>query len=136
MGNIFGFIKEIIKPVRDIIDNISTTDEERIELSNQLAEMQFRMQEKVLDYETKLMEYQASVISAEAKGESWLQRSWRPITMLIFVFLVVLKWLGVTPPGITESVELQLMSLIKIGLGGYIIGRSGEKIMGKYKENA
>lgn len=134
--NVFGFIKEIIAPVREIIDNVSTTEEERLELSNRLAEMQFEMQSKVLEYETKLMESQAQVIQSEAAGDSWIQRSWRPITMLTFVVLVVAKWLGLTAPGVTEEVELALMQLIQIGLGGYIVGRSGEKIMKEYKKNA
>ena len=50
--------------------------------------------------------YQGKGIRAEAMGDSWLQRSWRPITMLTFVSLIVAKWLGFTAPGVTEAVEL------------------------------
>lgn len=70
----------------------------------------------------------ASIISDEAKGESWLQRNWRPLTMLTFVGLVVAKWLGFTAPGVTQDIELELMRLIQIGLGGYVAGRTLEKI--------
>jgi len=82
---------------------------------------------KVLDVVIEELRTSVAIIVAEAKGDSWLQRNWRPITMLTFVGLVVAKWLGWTAEGVTEVVELQLMELIKIGLGGYVIGRSVEK---------
>lgn len=78
--------------------------------------------------EAKMLEHQMSSILAEANGESWLQRNWRPLTMLTFVSLVVAKWLGFTAPGITEALELKLFDIIQIGLGGYVIGRSAEKV--------
>jgi hypothetical protein len=78
-----------------------------------------------------------SIITAEASG-SWLSSSWRPITMLIFLAMVVSWWFGYTPPNVTETLVLELFGLIKIGLGGYVIGRSVEKtaktIVGYMKE--
>ena len=69
------------------------------------------------------------VIVAEAAG-SWLQRSWRPITMLTFLVLVVCDSFGLLAFRLAD----QAWSLLQIGLGGYVIGRSGEKIMKSYKE--
>lgn len=60
--------------------------------------------------------------------ESWLTKNWRPVTMLAFTALLVLRWTGVANPDISQELELSLMNLIKIGLGGYVIGRSAEKI--------
>ena len=68
------------------------------------------------------------MIRTEAQGESWLQRNWRPLTMMVFVGLIVGKWLGYTAPGVSEDLELRLLGLIEIGLGGYVIGRSVEKV--------
>ena len=65
------------------------------------------------------------MITAEAKGESWLQRSWRPLVMLTFTALVVCRWLGWTAPGLTEAVELKLLGIVQLGLGGYIASRGG-----------
>jgi hypothetical protein len=48
--------------------------------------------------------------------------------MMTFVGLVVAKWLGFTAPGVSEAIELELMTLIQIGLGGYVGGRTIEKI--------
>ena len=67
------------------------------------------------------------IVVAEAEGGSWIQRSWCPVTMLTFVALVVARWLGLTTPGITPEEELALFEIIKIGLGGYVVGRSVEK---------
>lgn len=83
--------------------------------------------------ELQHIEAAMSVIVAEAKGGSWLQRSWRPLTMLTFVGLIVAKWLGLTAPGVTEAIELELLGIIKVGLGGYIMGRSAEKVVSKIK---
>jgi hypothetical protein len=82
----------------------------------------------VLDYEKSVQANQSSVIISEAKGESFLQRNWRPITMLWFCIIIAMYWFGVSPPNATEAVILELFGIIKLGLGGYTIGRSGEKI--------
>src|SRR3569833_1842508 len=41
----------------------------------------------------QIVDSQAQVVIAEAKGESWIQRSWRPITMLSFVGIIVNNYL-------------------------------------------
>ena len=61
----------------------------------------------------------------------YLQKAWRPITMLLFGFLLVCRWFGLTDAGIDVNLDMELISLIKIGLGGYIIGRSAEKVTDK-----
>ena len=54
--------------------------------------------------------------------------------MLTFAGLVVAHWFGFTAPNIPESVQNSLLNIVLVGMGGYIVGRSGEKIMDKYKE--
>lgn len=70
----------------------------------------------------------ADIVKAEAQGESWLQRNWRPILMLTFAGLIVARWFGVAAPNLTEAEYLKLWSIVELGLGGYVIGRSAEKI--------
>lgn len=82
----------------------------------------------------KELESKMSIIVAEAQGGSWIQRNWRPLTMLTFVGLIVARWLGFTAPGITPELESQLFDIIKIGIGGYIVGRSAEKVVKEYKQ--
>lgn len=80
------------------------------------------------DLERVRIETRGQVVQAEAKGESWLQRNWRPLTMIWFGFLIGGYWFGYTPPNLSEDAILSLFSLMKLGLGGYVIGRSAEKI--------
>ena len=74
-----------------------------------------------------------SVILAEANGESWLQRNWRPMLMLWFAGLVGAHWLGYTPAGLGEETVLKLLDIVQVGIGGYVLGRSGEKMVKAYK---
>ena len=72
---------------------------------------------------------QAQVIAAEEK-EGWLAANWRPILMLIFTIIVannylLRPWFGV------QAVDLppDMWALLKLGISGYVIGRSAEKFL-------
>lgn len=80
------------------------------------------------DLEATLIEGRAQVVTAEAQGDSCLQRSWRPLTMLFFVLLIGLHWLGLTSDTLTEGEVTLVLEIVKVGLGGYVVGRSAEKI--------
>lgn len=73
------------------------------------------------------------IITAEATGDSWLQRNWRPVLMLWFAALVGAHWLGFTPENMDSDVVQSLLDIVQVGIGGYVVGRSGEKIMKAYK---
>lgn len=116
LGGLFG-----------LIDKMHTSDAERLELKQQLLGIQTTLLAQALDYERGVLEAKANIIIAEAKGESWLQRSWRPITMLGFLALVAGYWFGLTPP-MSEDAINGMFLLLQIGLGGYVVGRSAEKV--------
>jgi len=82
----------------------------------------------------KELEAAASVITAEATSDSWLTRSWRPITMLTFVALVAAHWLGFTAPNISPDEIASLLDIVKIGLGGYMVSRGAEKSIKEWKK--
>ena len=48
--------------------------------------------------------------------------------MLLFAALMVAHWFGFTAPNIPESVQNSLLDIIMIGVGGYTVGRSAEKL--------
>lgn len=80
----------------------------------------------------------ATIISAEAQSESWLTRQWRPLTMAIFVGILVSYWFGYVPPnfnGPMPPMMIEIFGLIKLGLGGYIGGRTVEKIAMKIAQS-
>lgn len=128
---IFETIANIIAPISKTIDNVSTTDEERLKLRNELQKIQSELHTKFIEYETQLLEAQKSVLLAESTGKSWLQRNWRPITMLTFLVLVVLESLNL----LNTTLNQEAWYLLKIGLGGYVIGRSAEKIVPQIGRN-
>lgn len=120
-------IMDLVKVGASIIDKVLPDPKAKAAAKLKLIELQ-------QSGEMQEIEAAAKIISAEAKGESWLQRNWRPTTMLTFVGLVVAKWLGFTAPGVTEEIELELMKLIQMGLGGYVLGRSVEKGIREWKK--
>ena len=122
---ILTILGDIVKPVADLIDSLHTSGEEKGKLREAINRVENEFAEKVLDYEAKVLEMQTSVINTEAKGDSWLQQSWRPITMLTFLVLVVLDSFG----WLHNRLAPEAWVLLQIGLGGYVIGRSAEKIL-------
>jgi hypothetical protein len=80
-----------------------------------------------------------NVIVAEAQSTHWIVSAWRPITMLVFVAIVANNYLLYPYVSLfwaaAPMLELppDLWDLIKIGLGGYVVGRSAEKVVTNYK---
>lgn len=122
MKKIFEFITgDIIKSVGGVIDDLFTSDEERIKAKNKVFDI---LKEKELE----LRKMQTEVIVTEAKG-NWLQRSWRPILMLGFGFIVMYNKFFAPAFGLPNAeLENEFWNLLQLGVGGYVIGRSAEKI--------
>ena len=134
LGSVLGFIGEIFKPAAELVDNLHTSEEEKAKVQLEMSRIQTETALQVLDYEQRLLQARADIVKADAQSAHWLQANWRPITMLTFVFLICLRFFGVNPEGMTESDFNNLWQLIQIGLGGYVVGRSAEKVMKVYKE--
>ncbi|WP_257276411.1 MULTISPECIES: holin family protein [unclassified Endozoicomonas] len=101
--------------------------------ANKAREARAELSKMLLNGELNELEQKAFVVKAEAQGESWLQRNWRPIVMLVFTALVVCRWMGWSAPNLTEAVELKLFSIIQMGIGGYIASRGLEKMTRTWK---
>jgi hypothetical protein len=119
----------IFKPVSDIVGNVL---DKTITDKNEAQRLKHEINMAIMNEGEQALKGATEIIVAESNG-SFLQRNWRPVTMLTFVGLVVCKWLGLTDQSVTPEVELELMQLIQIGLGGYVVGRSGEKIAKAWK---
>ena len=135
-----GPVKALVGEVGNIIDGLHTSEEEKAEAKAKILSLDLAFQRDLLVAETEAIKAGRDVVVAEAKGESWLQRSWRPLTMLAFVFIVVNNFI-VTPyvtafggnvP--TLDIPAPLWSLLTVGIGGYVVGRSAEKAV-KYWKN-
>jgi hypothetical protein len=117
----------LFKPAADLVDNLHTSEEERAQIKTAMLGVQINAALQFLDYEKQLMTNQTNIIIAEAQGGSWIQRNWRPITMLTFLFLVVMDSFGWLPFRLAD----QAWTLLQLGLSGYVVGRSAEKIVPK-----
>jgi hypothetical protein len=122
VGEIIGILGKVAGGVADRIFPDPEQELKRIELQQAL-------QAAVLERTSEIERAAADVVRAEAQGQSWLQRTWRPITMLVFVGLIVARWLGWSAPNLGDAEVLKLWDIVEIGLGGYVIGRSAEKIL-------
>jgi len=122
--NWFSLVGSIFKPAAELIDNLHTSQEEKLLVKQKMFELQVEAFNKAEEYETKLLDAKKTIITAEAQSQSWVARNWRPITMLTFLCLVVLDSFGVLPFRLAS----EAWTLLQIGLGGYVVGRSAEKV--------
>ena len=135
MVGITDLIAGIFKPAAELIDDLHTSEEEKLEQKRLLLEVQGKTMDRVHEYNTGLLKAQGDIVNSEAKSEHWLTANWRPMTMLAFVGLIILRFFGYEAEGMSEVEYLALWELIKLGLGGYVVGRSLEKGVGMYASN-
>ncbi|MEI6478501.1 MAG: 3TM-type holin [bacterium] len=117
-------VSGIFKPIADVIEHVLPSGDAKIQLQQKMLEGQLAAASQVMDYEKQLLDSQMQIIKAEAQGNSWMQRNWRPITMLTFLALVVCDSFGWLPNRLAPEAWV----LLQIGLGGYVAGRSLEKL--------
>ena len=122
---IWSLIGSIVGKVLDIVDNV-------VEDKDEANRLKFEIQRQLIENKSNELESAAKIVLAEAQG-SWLQRNWRPLLMVTFAGLVVAHWFGFTAPDIPESVQNSLLNIVMVGVGGYVVGRSGEKIADKFR---
>jgi hypothetical protein len=119
----------LIGPITTLIERLIPDKEKSDEAKAEMMNIMIQAQAKEMDAKSK-------VIVAEATGESWLQRNWRPMTMVIFLiiifnnFIIVpyLKALGLDIPAL--PIPPDMWTLLWIGIGGYIGSRGAEKVAG------
>lgn len=129
---ISGLVGDAIKPVTNMVDEMHTSKEEKMR-------MQIELERTKNVITNQVVEAQKEIIVAEAKG-GWLQRNWRPILMLSIVAIVVNNYLVYpylslfTSKAVILELPEKLWNLMMIGVGGYVAGRSAEKITDTLKK--
>jgi hypothetical protein len=114
----------IFKPLSEVIDHLTVSGEDKAKIQLALVEGQIAAAQSTMDYERQLLEGQQKVVAAEASSSNWLTSAWRPITMLTFLALVVCDSFG----WLHAPLAPQAWTLLQIGIGGYTVGRSIEKV--------
>lgn len=107
-----------------------------LELRRKLAA---ELEQQTLAYLSKSAELGAGIVLAEVQSEHWLTRSWRPLLMLVLIGFLLLVGLIlpladlVAGRSVPFEPRWQLLpagfwDFLTIGMGGYIGGRSLEKV--------
>ncbi len=122
----------IIPIVGTVLDKLFPNKETAQKAKLKVIEMQQNGELAGLDAQMK-------IIVAEANSQHKLAAIWRPLIMLMFGFIIFNNY--ILYPYLSLFFEeapmleipVDLWELIKIGLGGYVVGRSSEKIVEKWK---
>ena len=92
-----------------------------------------QLQTQLLQSNTAELQAAAKIVEAEAKA-GWFSASWRPLLMYVLIFILI--WNYVLGPvilfffkaSITITLPGDVWTLLQIGLGGYVVGRSAESV--------
>ena len=113
-----------MKPISGIVNSISELIGQLTLPTREKKELEIGLLKLIQELERELTQARAVTVQEEVKG-NWLQRSWRPLVMLVFA-LIVLVGTFTTLPILSDT--SRFWDLLEIGLGGYVVGRSGEKM--------
>ena len=126
-NNLIGLISALAPIVGDIVKEAIPDPDKKAEAENKVR--------LALLENTKQIEASASqIILAEAKSESWIASSWRPILMFNITLIVSVNYLIFPLIEVATGSKLmiplpdELWTLLTVGVGGYVVGRSGEKV--------
>jgi len=121
--------------VGPLVGGLFSVIDKAVSDQDEAARIKARLQEMVLTGQMKEIEAAAAVIVAEARSESWIARSWRPLLMLLFGVIIANNYLVVPLFG-TPAADIppDMWDLLKLGVGGYVLGRSVEKGVRVWKE--
>mgnify|MGYP001096971491 FL=1 len=111
-------VTNLVSAVGEIVDRLTLPGREKKQLETDILQLLIAVEEKTI-------REQAAAIREEARG-NWLQRSWRPIVMLVFT-LIILAGTFLNLPILADT--SRFWDLLEIGLGGYIIGRGSEQLV-------
>jgi len=124
LGQIFsGGAADLVKGVGGVIDDLHTSDEERLAAEQKVKEL-------VADYETKIEKEITARWQADMNSDSWLSKNVRPMVLIFLVVSTVLM-IFIDAGTIKFEVESKWTDLLQLVLitviGAYFGGRSLEK---------
>ena len=125
---------EAVKGVTDLVGQF-------VEDKDKANELETAIKNKLINLEQEVVKAQRDTIVAEANSQSFIARNWRPIMMLTFVFIIANNYILFPYVQLFGGTALELKipdamwGLLKIGVGGYVMGRSGEKMVESYAKN-
>ena len=107
---------------------------------DQAAQAAQELRLAMLEHEQTAQQVARDVVVSEAKSEHWITSAWRPLVMIMFAVMIGNNYIiapyldAIFGTSVMFDMPEQAWSLLSVGLGGYVVGRSGEKIMREYKK--
>ena len=125
-------VANLLNPVGKIIDELFLDGDQSTRVRGEVDKVQRMVTDQMLRYEQSLVHYKSELVKAQAKvleteGQSkfWLTAAWRPIAMVTFLCLIVCDQFGL----LTRPLSPDAWLLLKLGIGGYVGGRTMEKVI-------
>tara|TARA_R110000737_G_scaffold14750_1_gene30886 strand:+ start:281 stop:673 length:393 start_codon:yes stop_codon:yes gene_type:complete len=124
LGKIFSSgANELVKGVGGVLDNLTTSKEEKLEAKRKLKEL-------ILNHEAEMQRNVSDRWAADMNSDSWLSKNVRPLVLIFLVVCTVLM-IFIDAGTIAFDVEDKWTDLLQLVLitviGAYFGGRSLEK---------
>jgi len=125
LGKIFsGGAADLVKGVGGVIDNLHTSQEEKLEAERKIKEL-------VANYEVEMEKNITARWEADLKSDSWLSKNVRPM-VLIFLIVCTMLLIFIDAGALNFEVKSTWVDLLQLVLitviGAYFGGRSLEKV--------
>ena len=115
---------ELIKGVGGVIDNLTTTEEEKLTAEEKIKDM-------ILGYEGEMQKQVSERWKSDMNSDSWLSKNVRPMT-LIFLIICTMLLIFIDAGFLSFDVKDSYVDLLQLVLitviGAYLGGRSLEKV--------
>ena len=115
---------DLVKNVGGVIDNITTSEEERLEADRKIKEL-------IANYEVEMEKTITSRWEADLKSDSWLSKNVSPM-VLIFLIVCTMLLIFIDAGALDFEVKSSWVDLLQLVLitviGAYFGGRSFEKV--------
>ena len=125
LASIFsGGATELVKGVGGIIDDLHTSEEEKLEAAQKVKEL-------ISNYEVEMEKQITDRWKSDMASDSWLSKNVRPMVLIFLVVSTVLM-IFIDAGAISFNVEAKWTDLLQLVLitviGAYFGGRSLEKV--------
>ena len=125
LGNLLsGGGADLVKNVGGVIDNLHTSEEEKLEAERKIKEV-------VANYEVEMEKNITARWEADLKSDSWLSKNVRPM-VLIFLIVCTMLLIFIDAGALNFEVKSTWVDLLQLVLitviGAYFGGRSLEKV--------
>ena len=119
-----GGAKDLVEGVGDVIDNLHTSEEEKLEAAQKVKEL-------VSNYEVEMEKQITDRWKSDMTSDSWLSKNVRPL-VLVFLVITTVLMIFIDAGMISFEVEAKWTDLLQLVLitviGAYFGGRSLEKV--------